>query len=169
MKALMLPISKKSIVLLIIIVLNIIQAIGKILPSQDASVEIVSIEKVPIIKCMLNGHETYFVLDSGSELTLVHAIAAEKLGFTFKSRATRSIVGASGGNQPLHEAQSVELTIAQQTLKTRFYATDLSVVVQFLSDSTGLSISGILGMDLMRRYGFEIDYLSQQLVWHPID
>ena len=163
MKALMAPI----VILLLITASNITLAISNNPSSQSITVEIVNIEKVPIVKCMLNGKEVYFVLDSGSEITLVHGPDAGKYGFTIKNGSSKSIVGASGGYQSLHEAQSVELTIGQQSLKTQFYATDLSVVVDFLSISTGFNISGIVGMDLMRRYGLEIDYSNQQLVLYP--
>ena len=167
MKAVRIPHLKKSIILILIVSSNITLSVGKNPPPQSITVEIVNIEKVPIVKCELNGKEVYLVLDSGSEITLVHGPDAEKYGFTYKNGASKSIVGASGGHQSLFEAQAVELTIGQQLLKTQFYATDLSVIVKFLAISTGLKISGIVGMDLMCRYGFEIDYLSQQLVLHP--
>ena len=134
---------------------------------EKTHVEIVSMEKVPIVKCLLNGKEAYFVLDSGSDVTLVHSPNAGKYGFSYKNRSSKSIVGASGGNQPLFEANTVDLVAGTQMLNTRFYATDLSTVVASLSKSTGITVSGILGMDLMRRYGFEIDYSNQQLVLHP--
>lgn len=129
----------------------------------ENNIEIVSLEKVPIIEVNLNGKTAYFVLDSGSDLSLLHLEEAENFQFTRQRRASKSIVGASGGKQSLFETSKVELQIGQQPLQTLFYATDLSTVVESLSISTGFTISGIIGMDLMRRYGFEIDYGNQTL------
>lgn len=136
-------------------------------PVEDRqSTEILSLDKVPIIIVMLNGKAAYFVLDSGSDVTLIHNLETGKYQFNFDKRASKSIIGAAGGNQPIHQASGIELHIAQRSLKTLFYATDLSSVVESLSQSTGYIISGIIGMDLMRRYGFEIDYGAQKVIFH---
>lgn len=131
-----------------------------------SSIEIKSLEKVPIVEVTLNGKTAYFVLDSGSDVSLLDSAEANDYGFFFQKRATRSIVGASGGNQSLYQATGVNLQIDRQPLQTAFYATDLSPVIESLSNSTGIAISGIIGMDLMRKYGFEIDYLAQKLTLH---
>ena len=135
-------------------------------PPKDNSTEIISLEKVPIIVANLNGKSAYFVLDSGSDVSLLHLEDAEKFQYTHQKRAAKSIVGASGGKQALFEASQVALQIGQQSLQTVYYATDLSSVIESLSNSTGVTISGIIGMDLMRKYGFEIDYINRQLVLH---
>ena len=130
------------------------------------TIEILSLEKVPIVAISLNGQTAYFVLDSGSDVSLLHSLEAGKFQFTHEKRASKSIVGASGGKQPSYEATQIDLQIDRQPLETQFYATDLSSVVASLVLSTGYQISGIVGLDLMRKYGFEIDYGNQQLVLH---
>jgi hypothetical protein len=129
----------------------------------ENNIEIVSLEKVPIIEVHLNGKTAYFVLDSGSDVSLLHLGEVENYQFYRQKRASKSIVGASGGKQPLFEASQIELQIGHQPLKTMYYTTDLSSIVESLSNSTGFTISGIIGMDLMRKYGFEIDYGNQEL------
>ena len=136
-------------------------------PSKDQhSIEIVSLNKVPIVVFTLNGKTGYFVLDSGSDVSLVHAPGAVNYHFTFSNRATKSMIGVSGKRQPLYPAAEVNLHLNQRPLKTDFYATDLSLVVESLIQSTGYAICGIIGMNIMRKYGFEIDYASRQLVLH---
>ena len=130
---------------------------------SDNSTKIVSLEKVPIISVDLNGKTAYFVLDSGSDVSLLHLAETESFEFTHQKRAVKSIIGASGGSQPLFEASAVALRIGHQLLQTSFYATDLTTVVESLAASTGIRITGIIGMDLMHRYGFEIDYGNKQL------
>ncbi len=129
----------------------------------ENNIQIVSLEKVPIIEISLNGKTAYFVLDSGSDVSLLHVLEAENFQFTRNKKASKSIIGASGGKQPLFEASQIKLKIGQHSMQTVFYATDLSTIVESLSISTGFTISGIIGMDLMRKYGFEIDYGNQKL------
>jgi len=135
-------------------------------PLENAYTEIVSLEKVPIIEVSLNGKSAYFVLDSGSDVSLLHLPDALNFEFSHQKRASKSIVGASGGNQPLYQASDFELLLGQRPLQTMFFATDLATIIESLAASTGITITGIIGMDLMRKYGFEIDYLNQRLVLH---
>ncbi len=127
------------------------------------STKIISLEKVPIVKVTLNGKTAYFILDSGSDVSLLHLHQAAVFQFSHKKRVSKSIIGASGGRQPLFEASQVELQIGQQSLQALYYATDLSTIVESISNSTGIIITGIMGMDLMRRYSFEIDYWNKKL------
>lgn len=133
-------------------------------PATDRySIDIVCLKKVPIVKVTLNGKTAYFVLDSGSDVSLLHKSDAFDYAFSPKKRATKSIIGVSGGNQPLYEAPDIVLKMAGHNLQTQFYATDLSTVVEALTISTGIAVSGIIGIDLMRKYGFEIDYMGEKL------
>jgi len=118
---------------------------------------------VPIVKATLNGKTAYFVLDSGSDVSLLHKLAASDYKFSVMKRTEKSIIGVTGGNQSLHEVPDAVLQMTGHNLQTQFYATDLSTVVEVLFISTGIDISGIIGIDLMRKYGFEIDYASEKL------
>ncbi len=133
-------------------------------PTADRySIDIVCLKKVPIVKATLNGKTAYFVLDSGSDVSLLHKLAASDYKFSVKKRIEKSIIGVTGGNQSLHEVPDAVLQMIGHNLQTQFYATDLSTVVEVLFISTGIDISGIIGIDLMRKYGFEIDYASEKL------
>jgi hypothetical protein len=131
--------------------------------SETRTVEIISMEKVPIVSCTINGKTAFFILDSGSDVSSLQHSEAEYFQFDCKKRAHKSITGASGGKQPLYEVSQVDLHIGQQSLQTQFYATDLSAIAKSLFLSVGFEISGIIGMDLMKKYGFEIDYRSSKL------
>ena len=123
--------------------------------------DIVSLEKIPIVKCQINGIEAFFVLDSGSDVSLLHSLYADQYDFSFKKKAHKSIVGLSGGSQSLHIVPEVKLIANTTQFETDYYTTDLSTIVESLEKSTGFTISGIIGMDIMRKYGFTIDYASK--------
>lgn len=151
-------------VLPIILILITSQLTANHDPATDRySIDIECLKKVPIVKATLNGKTAYFIVDSGSDVSLLHKSDASDYAFTPKKRATKSIIGVSGGNQSLYEAPDIDLKMAGHRLQTQFYATDLSTVVKALFISTGIAVSGIIGIDLMRKYGFEIDYVNEKL------
>ena len=154
----------QTILIPILLIFSTFQIDATAWPSADRYfIDIVCLKKVPIIKATLNGKTAYFVLDSGSDVSIIHKLDASDFAFTPKKRAIKSIIGVSGGNQSLHEVPDAVLQMAGHRLQTQFYATDLSTVVKALSISTGITVSGIIGVDLMRKYGFEIDYVGEKL------
>ncbi len=50
------------------------------------------------------------------------------------------------------------MLINEVPLSGDFYAINLTNVKESVYGNTGFNISGILGSDLLKKYGFEIDY-----------
>ena len=127
------------------------------------TIEIVCLEKVPIIKVHLNGKTSYFVLDSGSDISIFNSKDAKRYSFIVKNTASRDVKGFSGDRQGIYGVSEVKLTLGDQVLKTSFFASNLDHLVQHLEKSTSIKVSGIIGLDLMKKYNFEIDYQNKSL------
>ncbi len=159
--------SIKKLFLLLLLVGSLVEAMALGPATDRYSIDIVCLKKVPIIEVKLNGKTAYFILDSGSDISLLNNKELTKYAFSLKNRATKDIKGISGERKAVYEVLGLHLQAADQLLETTFYATDLSPLVGALLNSTQILISGIIGMDLMRAYGFEIDYRNKKLYLGP--
>ena len=131
------------------------------LTSEPYIIPIVCLDKVPIIEVQLNGLPAYFILDSGSDISVLNLADADRYLFTTKQIATRDLKGFSGGRQGIFSVKSAELVLSSYQINSSFYTTDLDHLVQTLEKSTSITVNGIIGLDIMKEYGFEIDYANK--------
>ena len=122
--------------------------------------KIVNLRSKPIVKGVLNGKMAYFLLDTGSDLTILDAGSARKYGFkTIQSKGkVLMIEGLGGSHRDFRRATGLKLFMDESLIYTHFFAFDLSNIVNSLNANTGMKIVGIIGSDVMRKYGFKIDY-----------
>ncbi|MEO1050614.1 MAG: aspartyl protease family protein [Bacteroidota bacterium] len=122
--------------------------------------EIVSKTKKPIVMGELNGKKAYFLLDTGSDITILNARYQDH--YEFKSnmpyyRAVK-VTGLGSTEQSVAYAFKINLKLGSKGIRTHYYAYDLSKVMASLERKSGIEIAGIIGSDVMRSYGFQIDY-----------
>ena len=128
-------------------------------------VTIVDWQFKPIIKVEVNGKTAYFLVDTGSDMTILHRDVANRYDFVpvLTSANQQKALGLSGKQQTIHRVKNVELINGNTPIKALFKTFDLSGVVSSLRDRVGVKISGIIGSDVMKRYGFIIDYQQQTI------
>ncbi len=127
--------------------------------------KIVDLTYKPIIEVTLNGKSAYFLVDTGSDITILHARDSKKYGFdTVKNNShNHSVVGLSGRITTLYSTRNVKLKVGSSRVMNRYLALDISSLVQMIHKRSSIRISGIIGSDLMKRYGFVIDYANKQI------
>lgn len=122
---------------------------------------IVHFDKQPIIEGRLNGQKAYFMLDSGSQLSLLNSSAAEAFSFgvSRKGPDDRNLNGVGGAGEKLKYAYEYQLGLGMQaTIDVSFFAYGLD---HLLDEKNGIRPIGIIGGDLMKRYGFQIDFKNK--------
>jgi hypothetical protein len=126
---------------------------------------IVDLTLKPVIEVALNGKKAYFLIDTGSDITILNTRDAKKYGFGVIKRAfeNHSLVGMGGSVASIYSTYDVELKVGSSRVMNRYLAHDLSRVVKMLEQKISIQISGIIGSDLMKRYGFVIDYANKQV------
>ncbi|MEM9833004.1 MAG: aspartyl protease family protein [Bacteroidota bacterium] len=119
----------------------------------------------PIIKAELNGKTAYFLVDTGSDMTILHQEEANRFDFQplLVSSSRQRALGLSGEQQTIHRAKNVHMIIGSMPIKALFKTYDLSGVVSSLKDRVNVKVAGIIGSDVMKRYGFIIDYQRQTI------
>ena len=114
----------------------------------------------PIVTATLNGKEAYFLLDTGSDITILNANEQDNYGFnTFKKHhANRRVASLGSTMQDLRNTFNVKLMLGNQKIVQHVYAYDLSNIVKSIAAKFRVDIVGIIGSDVMRKYNFKIDY-----------
>jgi hypothetical protein len=127
--------------------------------------DIVDLTYKPIIEVTLNGKKAYFMVDTGSDITILNARDDNKYGFGTVKRAfeNHSLTGIGGSISNIYSTYDVKLEVGSSRVMNRYLAYDLSRVVRMTEEKTKIKISGIIGSDLMKRYGFIIDYANQRV------
>lgn len=122
------------------------------------TIPIVSLKVLPLIKVILNGHETYFLVDSGASSTVLDINSRRKMGFdTFGRMASQRVEGI-GGNREVMYVHNAGLYLGDIKVNSSMIAVDLANVVSYIKRKTSYRISGILGTDTMKTYNIVIDY-----------
>lgn len=125
-------------------------------------IKIINLHKKPIIEATLNGKKAYFLLDTGSDITMLSKHDDKKYGFKLLVRdENHAALGIGGKTAGMTSAYQVRLELGTTRINTRYLAHDLSAIAQAIEKDTGLSISGIIGSDAMKRYGIIIDYKNR--------
>lgn len=124
-------------------------------------IPIVHFDKQPIIEGWLNGKKAYFMLDSGSQLSLLNSREAASFEFEVSMRGPQGKhangIGGTGGRFKYAHAYKLGLGM-QDSLDIDFLAYDLSHV---LDEKNGITPVGIIGGDMMKAYGFQIDFKNK--------
>lgn len=123
-------------------------------------IKIFNLYRKPIVEVMLNGQKAYFLLDTGSDITMLNKDEKNKYGFKLyiRENENHAAVGIGGKTAGLTSIYQVHLKLGSTRIVTNYLAYDLSAIVRAIDQSTGVKISGIIGSDAMKRYGIIIDY-----------
>ncbi|MBP0492243.1 retropepsin-like aspartic protease [Roseomonas indoligenes] len=113
---------------------------------------------LPIVLAQANGAALAFVLDTGSNLTLLRPEAAVALGLSMDPDRSTPITGV-GGTSRMPNAVMRHFQIGRRVFQ------NLSVPVAPGSEDEG-GIAGIVGADLLRQGALELDLAAGRAVLH---
>ncbi|WP_020531301.1 retropepsin-like aspartic protease [Flexithrix dorotheae] len=119
---------------------------------------------LPIIEGTLNGKKAYFLLDTGSSMSLLNSQDAKNYGFKLWSKNNISISGIGGRGASIWAVIKAEIKIGDKNIKGMSNALNISGIEQFLRKKTRYHISGIIGSDVMQKHGFVVDYTEGKCV-----
>lgn len=114
----------------------------------------------PIVQGTLNGKEAYFLLDTGSDITILNADDKEDYRFkTYtKPQANHRVASLGSTTRGLRNTFNVKIMLGNQKINQHVFAYDLSNIVKSIAAKFRVDIVGIIGSDVMRKYNFKIDY-----------
>lgn len=131
-------------------------------------VKIHSIYPKPIVKVTLNGNAVYFLLDTGSDIDLLHSKAAKKYNISISTRnkgTNERVISVNGKYKTFDYIYDFDILIGGKQVYGNFISMDISSVVTSIRDKTGMTISGIIGSETMKNYSFVIDYEKEEIMF----
>ena len=115
----------------------------------------------PIIKGRLNGKIIYLMLDTGSDITIFDSDEITKYDFDNNLKTithNQKTYGVYSSQDKLDEVKKFSVKVGSQQLMGRYFCANLKELRTAIKKNTGLNISGIIGMDMILKYDFLIDF-----------
>jgi hypothetical protein len=127
-------------------------------------VKIKSLQSKPIVEVTLNGKKAYFIIDTGADISVINAAVAEKYGFeTVKDYSGYTAKGISNHDEKFMKVKNALVLLDSVQMRTEFFAFDMEHLAKSIEERTTYRVVGIIGADLLVRYGFVIDYGTRML------
>jgi predicted aspartyl protease len=118
-----------------------------------------------MLKCQLNGKPAYFLIDTGASFTVLNSKSAKSFGFDVLERKGLQTTGFGGSTSAVQITIGADIEFKNKKLSMGFLAQDLTKMIRLIQSSTKVRIVGIIGTDLLKRYGCRVDFGNKLLVF----
>ena len=115
---------------------------------------------VPIIEGELNGKKAFFIVDTGSTITVLDILKRKYFGFSIYKNISKKLHGFGGKSLKLWLLFDTHLKLGGKLIATNYTGTPLNKLKDSILETTGYEISGVLGSDVIRDYGIIVDYVN---------
>jgi len=116
-----------------------------------------------MLKCQLNGKPAYFLIDTGASFTVLNSKSAKNYNFDVLERKGLKTTGFGGSTSAIQITIGADVEFKNKKLSMGFLAQDLTKMIRLIQSSTKLRIVGIIGTDLLKRYGCSVDFGNKVL------
>jgi hypothetical protein len=132
---------------------------------QVEHVRIKSLRNKPIIQAEINGKKGYFLVDTGSDISIINSSQLKR----YKLEAhpvygnSNKAVGMSGQTICPKKVRNINVVFAEDFNHRNFLTLNIDGVVKSIEAKTSYRIDGIIGADVLLKYHCIIDY-NQRLI-----
>lgn len=127
----------------------------------DGKVDFVSVNKIPVVEGKINGKKAFFIVDSGASLSVLDE--NQKNYYSFDTQESNIEAAGYSGVAVFREVVGADIEIGGIRFVTDFKSQDMSKIVSIIRSTEGVSISGIIGSDIMKTNNFIINYTDNSL------
>ncbi|MEB2775067.1 retropepsin-like aspartic protease [Algoriphagus sp. D3-2-R+10] len=132
-----------------------------------SSVKIHNLHPKPIVKATINGKPAYLLLDTGSDIDLLHSKAVKKYNISINRRNIGSkemLASVNGMERTFDYIYDIDMMIGEKHIYGNFISMDIGSIITSIHNKTGMTISGIIGSETMKNYCFIIDYEKAEIL-----
>ena len=135
--------------------------------TSSPRVPFTTIGMIPVIEGKINGKRAYFIVDTGASCSLLNEQAAGHYGFKYRARSEEQVVGLNG-QAKINMAFDYDIQLGSVNLKQAIFRTrHLAELANIIRVHDHIDIAGIIGADILKRYGMVIDFNSNTVCFHP--
>lgn len=122
--------------------------------------------KKPIIQAEINGKKGYFLVDTGSEISVINSSDLKKYKLEVNKiyGDHKRAIGFNGETTAVMKIKNADVIFGEQYDHADFYSLNISVLVRSIEAKTNIKISGIMGTDLLTKYNCVIDYNQRHII-----
>jgi hypothetical protein len=156
-----------ALIILIIIVMASACAPAAFPDASAPRVPFTTIGMIPVIEGKINGKRAFFIVDTGASCSLLNEQSAHRYGFKYRARSDEQVVGLNG-QAKINMAFDYDVQLGSVNLKQAVFKTrHLSELANIIREKDHIDVAGIIGADILKRYGMVIDFNSNTVLFHP--
>jgi hypothetical protein len=135
--------------------------------AQAPRVPFTTIGMIPVIEGKINGKRAFFIVDTGASCSLLNEQSAKYYGFKYRPRSDEQVYGLNG-QAKINLAFDYEIQLGTISIKQAVFRTrHLSELATIIRQNDHIDIAGIIGADILKRYGMTIDFNTNTVCFHP--
>jgi predicted aspartyl protease len=128
-------------------------------------------QQIPVVEAFLNGKKAWFIIDTGATYTLLNASEASQFGFFVREHPLhrKTEVNGLGGKLILHETFSCRIDLGPLEIKHfPWKSGNINRLSAKILKNEKIRLAGILGSDLLSRYGINVNYDNQTISYRMV-
>jgi predicted aspartyl protease len=116
-----------------------------------------------VVPLTLNGHVAYFLVDCGSEMTILEQSTADAFGFSIDDSEDAANIDWSGHSVAVNNAKYATIQIGDIKAGTDIKVANIRALLGAISGRVKANIVGIVGADTLKKYHLVIDYSNNTI------
>jgi predicted aspartyl protease len=129
------------------------------------SINFFSISHIPVIEGRINGKVAYFIVDTGASCSILNESAAKYFGFKTIIVDDEHLMGLNGAAK-IKTAYDYSVKLGPLQIKSLVFRTrKIDELVDVIRNNDRISIAGIIGSDVMKKYQMGIDFRTNKITF----
>ena len=116
-----------------------------------------------VVPLQLNGHLAYFLVDCGSEMTILEQSTADAFGFSIDTDNDSQNVDWSGNSVNVSTAKYATIQIGSLKIGQDLKVANIRNLLGAISARVKANVIGILGANFLKQYHLVVDYSTGTL------
>ena len=133
---------------------------------EQVHIKMRSFRSKPIIQAELNGKKGYFLVDTGSDISIINTGEIKRYKLEERKIYTegRRVIGFNGATAHVMRVLNANMILGNELDYNKFYSINIEGVARSIEAKTNIRIIGIVGADILLKYNCIIDYNQRELI-----